>query len=342
MRVQHFRRYAIGIFGAIVLSGCGGSRQTFATVPVIPAAGRQSGAGPLVGVKTSSQELLYVSANAGYVYVYSYPQGKLVSTLTPLNTYAAGECVDSAGDVFVTTSDSSGSSSTIYEYAHGGTSPINALSDPGVAEGCAVDRKTGNLAVTNPRDFNNPYYANTGDLAVYAGAQGPPTMYYPKPPLAGFIFGTYDDGGNLYLSAGDNSHPDYVDLVRLSNGNGSFEIINLPERFYGPASLQWHGKYLTFSSGGDHDPLSVYRLRISGSDAKIIGTTQLMSQKNLFIGQAWIQGHVIISADHIRHHYQDVSFWAYPKGGKPEHNINKAGERGDQLWGVAVSVAQSR
>ena len=61
------------------------------------------------------------------------------------------------------------------------------------------------------------------------------------------------------------------------------------------------------------------------------------------MGQAWIQGHMIISTDYIRHGYQDVSFWAYPKGGKPEHNIKKAsGKRGDDLWGVAVSVAQSQ
>jgi hypothetical protein len=342
-------RYASSIgTAAALLAGCGGLQPRIGVQGVMPqsraivhGAGRNRAAAPWIGATTSSQKLLYVSSEGGTVYVYSYPQGKFVNTLKPLNTYAAGECVDSAGDVFVTTSNSSGSS-TIYEYAHGGTNPINALSDPGVAGGCAVDRTTGNLAVTNPRDFNNPYYAYTGDLAVYAGAQGQPTMYYPKPPLAGFIFGTYDDRGNLYLSAGDNSHPDYVDLVRLSSGSSSFEMISLPEKFYGPASVQWDGKYVTFSSGGDHDPLLVYRLHISGSNAKLIATTQLTSQKNLSKGQAWIRGHTIIGTDYIRHGYQDVSFWAYPKGGKPEHNINKAGVRGYQLWGVAVSVAPSQ
>ena len=350
MRLANFGCTVVLSAAVAMLFGCGGSQPPLGAPGAMPqsraiathAPEQGQAAASSIGAETSSQDLLYVSSGGGTVYVYSYPQGKLVNTLKPLNRYDAGECVDSAGDVFLTTSNSSGSS-MIYEYAHGGTNPINALSDPGVAEGCAFDQTTGNLAVTNPRDFNNPYYANTGDLAVYAAAQGQPTMYYPKPPLAGFIFGTYDDSGNLYLSAGDNYHPGYVDLVRLSSGSSSFEMINLPEKFYGPASVQWDGKYVTFSSGGSHDPLLVYRLRISGSNAKIIGTTQLTSQKNLSMGQAWIQGHMIISTDYIRHGYQDVSFWAYPKGGKPEHNIKKAsGKRGDDLWGVAVSVAQSQ
>jgi hypothetical protein len=41
-----------------------------------------------------------------------------------------GECSDSAGDVFVAAyANSSMNSSTIYEYAHGGTSPVATLSD---------------------------------------------------------------------------------------------------------------------------------------------------------------------------------------------------------------------
>jgi hypothetical protein len=274
--------------------------------------------------------------------VYSYPQGRLLNTLELPSTYAAGECVDSAGDVFVTTFNSSGSSSIIYEYAHGGTSPINALSDPGEANGCAIDETTGNLAVMNRVDRNNPYYPNAGDLAVYGGAQGPPTMYYPKPPLGGLIFGAYDGSRNLYLSAGDGYHPTYVDLVRLSSGSSSFAIINFATKVYGPASLQWDGTHVTISSGGFRDPLLVYRLRISGSEAKIVGTTELTTRRNRFTGQAWIQDHTVITTDSIRHGYQDVSFWTYPKGGKAERNLEKVGGRGDQLYGVAVSTASSR
>ncbi len=126
----------------------------------------------------SSQNLLYVSSpHLGNVYVYNYSKGKLVGTLTGLFE-PLGECVDKSGNVFVVTQVSTPSSgSNVYEYAHGGSSPITVLSEPGYAEGCAIDPKTGNLAVANIDDANNPYY-NAGDVAIYTSAQGDPTMYY--------------------------------------------------------------------------------------------------------------------------------------------------------------------
>lgn len=330
--------FVIGVYAsAATFSGCAASQQVASkNLPVVSNATER---GP-AGLAASGQDLLYVSADgATNVYIYSYPQRVLVNTIESLNAYAAGECVDSSGDVFVTTVNASGSG-TIYEYAHGGTTPIATLSDPGQANGCALDPTTGNLAVMNPRDWTNPYYQYSGDLAVYTGARGQPQIYYPQPPVSGFIFGAYDNGGNLFLSAGDNAHPTYVDLIRMSSGSDSFETISVPQKLSGPASLQWNGQYLTFTSGGEQTLLDVYRLSISGSNAKVAGTTQLTSRKNKMTGQAWIQGHTIITTDYIGHGYQDISFWSYPKGGRPRHNIRKAGVRGEQLSGVAISVGQ--
>jgi hypothetical protein len=324
-----------------LLAGCGGSQPPGAmpqSRAVAHTAGRGQADASSMGAKTSSQELLYVSSNGGTVYVYSYPEGKIVHTLQPPNRYAWGECVDSAGDVFITTTNVSGSSSIIYEYAYGDSTPIATLSDPGEANGCAIDQTTGNLAVMNSHDMNNPYNPYFGDIAVYAGARGQPTMYYPSKPLTGFAFGTYDRSGNLYLSAGDEYHS-YLDLVRLPSGSSSFEILNVPTKLSAPGSVQWDGSYVTFSSGDNRDPLSVYRFRIVGSSAKIIRTTQLTSKKDIFRGQTWIQGHTLIAISYILHGEQEAYFWAYPKGGAP---YKKAGGRITDLWGVAVSVAQSR
>jgi hypothetical protein len=82
--------------------------------------------------------LIYISDD-GTNDVYAYtPKGKLVGTLTGFNS-PAGECVDTAGDVFIVNSNTS----QILEYAHGGTTPIATLSDPGYyPNGCAYDPTT--------------------------------------------------------------------------------------------------------------------------------------------------------------------------------------------------------
>ena len=74
-------------------------------------------------------DLLYLTdEGADDVYVYSWPRGELKGTLTGFDA-PNGECVDKAGDVFVANEDES----QILEYAHGGTSPIETLSDPAIS-----------------------------------------------------------------------------------------------------------------------------------------------------------------------------------------------------------------
>jgi hypothetical protein len=115
--------------------------------------------------EATSENLLYVSSSSGFsgiVRVYSYPHGRRVGALTSL-TYAGGECVDSAGDVFIVEfSGPSSAGSTVYEYAHGGSTPIATLADPGSGFGCAVDPTTGNLAVANTSDASNPDHGYGG------------------------------------------------------------------------------------------------------------------------------------------------------------------------------------
>src|SRR5579863_1388101 len=101
---------------------------------------------PTASVAARASALLYVSDTVtGDVYVFSYPKGKLVQTLTGFAD-PAGECVDATGNVFVANTGSS----NVLEYAHGGSSPIATLDDSGYFRvGCAVDPVTGNLAVSN-------------------------------------------------------------------------------------------------------------------------------------------------------------------------------------------------
>lgn len=343
MSVRHSNRYlALLCVAAAALPACNGSGESSAPLSLTSGSPlgsqRDVGLGSRMSSKTTSQGLLYTSDGSnGTVYVYSYPTGKLVGTLNDLNASAAGECADSAGDVFITTSDQSGAS-TIYEYAHGGTSPVASLSDRGLASGCSVDSRSGNLAVVNSSDPGNPYRRLGPSLAIYARARGKPRMYYDRNAEVGdFLFCGYDDKGNLYLSALDEYTAPRL-LLRLAKGRSTFDIIDVDTRLYGGPSVQWDGKYVTVSSvpeGGARGPLSVYRLRISGSAAKVVGTTKLSVLKNRYRGQSWIQGGTIIGIDRPERSYESVSLWPYPKGGKPRQSIQKIAS---ELEGVAVSL----
>ncbi len=338
-------RDAVSICASVaLLSGCGGERT--AAIPgaaaggaVFPPGERQALGRSWMRASVSGGDLLYVSNfYSGYVYVYSYPQGELVGTLTGF-VGPAGECSDSDGDVFITAYvNSSRNASTIYEYAHGGTSPIATLGDPGKAWGCAVDPTTGNLAA-----------ANLGSVAIYAGARGNPTLYYTTSDMSPYGFCGYDEKGNLYLPVSIGSAP-RLGLARLAHGSGSIDAINLNHAIYAHIgflpSVQWDGKDVTISSvpsdeGHASGLVSVFRLEITGSDAKVIGTAKLETRNNNHAGQSWIQGKRILGVYYYRG-TGHVGVWRYPKGGKPARKIGDVPAKDiGTFYGVTVSIPSS-
>jgi hypothetical protein len=295
---------------------------------------------------TSGQDLLYLSAGtggSGFINVYSYPAGKLVGQLTGL-LEPPGECVDSSGDVFaISYANTSFNSSTIYEYAHGGTSPIATLADPGVGMGCSVDPTTGNLAVGNSY---NPYYKSQGSVAVFTAAQGTPKLYYSS-SVPEFGACGFDDNGNLYLQGWLPSRQ--IGFAELPKSSDSIQTITLAKQIYTRGywipSVQWDGKHMTISSfpaKGSTGELLVHRLAFAGDHANVVGTTRLKSHKRVgYTGQTWIYGTSILGAE-AGGNYGKVTYWDYPKGGKFTHMIKRATnlELGSP-WGVTISPAQS-
>ena len=80
------------------------------------------------------------------------------------------------------------------------------------------------------------------------------------------------------------------------------------------------------------------RIRVSGSVAKIVGTTRLASTPNTFTPfQFWIQGGTVIQPENAN---AEIGFWNYPRGGEQLKEISTGGY---DLVGVTISVArQSR
>ncbi len=315
-----FRRPLVSLGLGAILAGCAVPQASSPPAPLGAMAQVSTHlpqARSWMGPTARGRDLLYVST-ANDVYVYTYPQGQLVGTLTGFFS-PLGECVDSSGDVFIVTlANESGSSSIIYEYAHGGTQPIATLDDPAGAGGCAIDPRSGNLAVADWPDSSNPY-GDYGAVAVYAGARGSPTMYYSSEFFAFELCG-YDSKGNLYLSATNGYYGDQAQLVRLAARSSTFEQISLNAKLYTQgmsSSVQWDGEYMTVSSSLYKTPTYLYRLRISGESATVVGTVTLNSRKNtLKSGQIWIQGKRVLEADYLKG-AGGINSWSYPGAEKP-------------------------
>ena len=306
--------YALhGGVAAALLAGCGGSRLPIGAPGAIPqtvANARKA--------SSSSGDLLYVSSQIHGVFVLSYPQGKLVTQFQPPeDPEVLGMCSDQSGDVFVLSENPPGS---IYEYAHGGTTPIATLNDyDSFPSACAVDPTTGNLAVVNGGD--------PAELAVYANAQGLPTLY-SDPSMDAMYYCAYDDSGNLFA---DGLYIDSGILAELPYGGGSFTNITLDKSIGNPGSMQWMGAYLAVGSAKH----VVWHIEVAASSGTIVGKTVHQRLKSPWT----IDGNQMISVfgGGGRHRLPDrVAYWTYPKGGAPTQFLNLFGH--DRLSGVAVSL----
>jgi hypothetical protein len=212
------------------LFGCNGLQ------PLAVATSVASTTSPL---KASNGDLIYVSNAEGVVDIYTFPALTPFGTINSINASAEGACSDRSGNVFIATADERGAG-TIFEFAHGGTSPIAELSDPGYPYGCSVDPKSGNLAVSNLHD---PQYSNLGDVAVYPHAQGAPKMYASS-EIGELYFCGYDDSGNLYTDGLTNYAKS---LFELPKGKSTFSVISLTSAIRDLDAVQWDGHYMTIT-----------------------------------------------------------------------------------------------
>jgi hypothetical protein len=329
MKGLDFNRHALSICAAVaLLAGCGGSQPPIGASGAMPqtfasAMHAERGESWMLSGATS-QDLLYVSAGGysgqqGAVLVLSFPKGDLVGTLTGFSV-PSGECVDESGDVFV----ADGGADTIREYAHGGTTPIATLNDPGEPYGCSVDPTTGNLAVTNGSD----------SVAIYPSAQGTPTLY-SDPSIYEYLFCAYDNHGNLFV---DGTTSDLIG--ELPKGGASFTNITFNGAIAGPSSMQWVGGKLVIVDDGApwRTPTPVDRVQISGSTGIVVGTTHLKSQYGGVAAyvQYWIQGHNIVGPERSNGDgHRFLGFWGYPTGGKPIQTLRHFDS--GYLWAAVVS-----
>jgi hypothetical protein len=254
------------VVGAIT-AACGSSTSVPSTTTVAAIDSIQPGA--------AKGDLVYVmSPFTNSVYIFSYPQMKLVGVIGERGQLipTQGLCGDAKGDVFLTLSYAQETT----EYAHGGTTPIATLRLPTAnmyPENCAYDPTTGDLAVA---------YAGTSasGVAIYKNETGTATAYTDT--YAEYILWCgYDDRGNLFVDSTDRSG--FVSLSELPKGTTAFENITLNQSIANSGSVQWDGKHMTIITPVRTGGTAIDRLAISGSKAKVIGSTNLGDH----IGSSW-------------------------------------------------------
>ncbi|HZY96578.1 MAG TPA: hypothetical protein VFE35_05710 [Candidatus Cybelea sp.] len=326
---------ALALGGSLaVLAGCTAAQAPFEPPmrATAPSAARpvKNTFGPLVYVASSTGcALIRGSICRAMVSIYTYPtgeyQGKWVDdTGSAARSGTAGECADNVGNVYVTYS--SGASGKIFEFAHGGTSPIATLSDPtGDPSACSVDPMTGNLAVVNKT-------SGSGTLLIYRGGSGTPAVYVAA--HSAFSNVGYDNAGNAFVDG-------TVGLAELPEGGSSFRKIALDRQIESFGSVQWDGQHMTVADFHAH---IIYRFAIIGTNGREIGSTLLATGlAGERLTQTWIEGNAVVAANLeprgcLATCPGSVNAWSYPNGGLAFRNIGGVGDFANPN-GVAISLA---
>ncbi|HEY4434308.1 MAG TPA: hypothetical protein VGM99_07875 [Candidatus Cybelea sp.] len=285
---------------AVALSACATNQmQAAPTAPAQQAAHRAA---------RSSGDLLYVGAQREGA-IYSYPDGSPIGTFSTSATIH-GMCSDAKGDVFIVAGKNGAEPSAagyVYEFAHGGTSPVATLNLPTheIPVSCSSDRGSGDLAVTsyNSRDF-------APKIEVYAGAHGTPATFASGAlganPQAG-----YDASGDLFVTSGGNLG------VELVKGSQQLATITFDQTLGGVDHVQWDGAHFALQSFQDSEHNKerlfehVYRLKISGDQATIMGLSQFKHWHAGEPGQSWIDGDTLVATPG-----STIALWKYPAGGQ--------------------------
>jgi hypothetical protein len=306
--------YAAAGLVAATFSGCGPAAQI----------GPPAGSSGWMAREAASRDLLYVTdVGANEVFVYSYPQGSLVGTLTGFNSPVRA-CSDASGDVFITNSNSQ----QILKYAHGGTKPIATFRDPGfVPVDCSVDPTTDTLAATNYSMTGS----NTGSVAIYAGGKGRPAIYHAASVQA-YLFCTYDGAGDLFVDGLDDKY-NFV-LIELPKGAKKFEQITVKQTLRSWGGIQWDGTYLAVGDGVS----TIYDFAVKGTSAKKVHLVQLHRAVNVV--QFWLDGSTLIGPDGPNGAHRDAGLWSYPRGGAPTKTIGSGVFENPS--GATVSVVPKR
>jgi hypothetical protein len=314
-----FGRHTLGfIVAAAMLTGCGVSQPgATGAMPQILAIGRHADGTSRVLAEAKSNTLLYLAAPGEGISVLSYPGGKLLQTLDTYD-WPQGLCSDHDGNVWVALP----LNLSVAEYAHGGSSPIATLADPREEPlGCAVDPRSGDLAVTSA----------LGSIQVYSHASGS-AQSYKLYGVEMLNFCTYDDKGNLF--ADGESDSGNFELIELPKGGSSLRKISIDATLSLYYAIQWYGKDLAVQALEGSGEAVIDSVNINGSSGSVVGTTTLNVAGSPYGAQFTLFRSKVILPEG-----EDVGVWKFPLGGDPIKTFAGIGKQA--IVGATVSAIKN-
>lgn len=245
--------------------------------------------------EATTSSLVYISDTfPKVVNVYTFPGLKYVGQLTGF-VYPLGECADKLGNVWIT--DAGGA---VYEYAHGGTNPIvTLLSDMDHPSGCAVDPRTGDLAIAN---------GNAQVLVFHTGSSSP--TVYTDSNFSQTSFLSYDNRDNLFVDGTDSNNMfHYAELPRgsqtltdISLNYNSFPMLQTP------GDIKWDGTNIVISD----TQWTLYRTQ----GASVVNTITLTTTCAFAFDIVKSRRAGLVAPDQCSPD-KLVGTYAYPAGGSP-------------------------
>ena len=320
MNILTASRYTMTVTAAVaVLAACsGGESQLTPLTSTQQSSDSRDRGRSWMSPEAKTKTLLYVSSDAGYVNVYSYPKLALMGTLTGFNS-PDGECVDGSGDIFITDQGAS----DILEYAHGGTSPIATLSDPQETPlGCAIDEQ-GNLAVTNTPGQNG---SGTNGIAWYKGATGSPTQIAGGTTLSRVLFDGFDNHGDLFIDGWNPSGNPQVGMLAV--GKNKIKPITLKGATLAyPGGIQGYQHQIIVGDQLNH---ALYETTKTGSVTHTVSLQLYGGYYTPVCRQGTVNGSTYVCPDAD---FGAVETFAFPSGGPATHYLRDI----DGPEGTAIS-----
>jgi hypothetical protein len=269
------------------------------------------------GAKTRKSILIYAaSADTDDVNVYDYSNGEQVGMLSGF--LAAAGCVDATGNVYIVSGNGNA-----FEFAHGGTTPIQAYSPGGDLVGCSVDAK-GDLAVTA---------ASPGVVTVYAKGNPSQSRTYSNSECEIMSAMGYDNKGNI-IGVGQYNNT-YICAV-LRGAKQEITLSTSGITINSPDGSMWDGQYLEIGdqeAGSGKSLTGLNEVSLSGSTLTSHGEVMLTDScyrgvvdvlNPFVVGEKNTpgnkhQGQVVVGSNRFcpPSNGQGIEFWHYPQGGNP-------------------------